>query len=496
MSQPSFDFGVDDDGTPFDQPDGTLSVGELADAINRTLRGGFSEGVWVRGEIQGWNARGPHAYFTLADDEADSKAVVPVACFAPQRERLRPLLNKHRLSLGDGMKVRIFGYLDYYAPTGRLSLKMSGIDPRFTLGDLAQQREQTLRRLLAAGLLDANRRHRLARLPVRVGVVTSVGSAAWHDFVHELERSAVGFELRVCDVRVQGDRAVSMVSAAVRTLSRHELDVIVVIRGGGARNELAVFDAEPIALAIANAPVPVFTGLGHEVDRSVSDEVAHTSYKTPTACAAALVAAAIEYRACADAAYRDVVVTARRQVDAAEQRLVERSHRIARRTGAAVVRADELLAARRHRLGATSTRLVDAATRRVDADAGVLAARAPRLLDGAARHLDQLAAHLRLVDPQRMLARGWTITRTASGAPLSAATVAAGEQLVTDTADSRITSTVTAVAVRASSGEPSVATTPGVVGPDTAASADDRPSAAASDQPHDPYDPPKKGNQR
>lgn len=464
MSQPSFDFGVDGDGTPFGQPDGTLTVGELTEAINRTLRGGFAEGVWVRGEIQGWNARGPHAYFTLADDETETKAVVPVAFFAPQRDRLRPLLSKHRLALGDGMKVRVFGYLDYYAPTGRLSLKMSGIDPRFTLGDLAQQRDQTLRRLLAAGLLDANRRHRLASPPLRVGVVTSVGSAAWHDFVHELERSGVGFELRVCDVRVQGDRAVPMVSAAVHALGRQVLDVIVVIRGGGARNELAVFDAEPIALAIANAPVPVFTGLGHEVDRSVADEVAHTSYKTPTACAAALVAAAIEYRTRADAAYRDLVAAARRDVASAEQRLAERAHRIARRTGAAVVRADELLSARRHRLGTAADRALGVATRRVDADAAVLVARAPRVADAAARQIDRFDAHLRLVDPQRMLAKGWTITRTASGASLSAATVAIGESLVTHTADGRITSIVTAATSRPGAVPAAVGAAPVAVG--------------------------------
>ena len=146
--------------------------------------------MWVRGEIQGWSSRGPHAYFTLADDQSESKAVIQVAFFAPQRERLRRLLERHQLVLGDGMKVRIHGYLDFYAPTGRLTLKMGGIDPRFTLGDLAQQRDQVLRRLVAGGHLDRNKRHRLSPVPLRIGVVTSVGSAAWHDFENELEAAA------------------------------------------------------------------------------------------------------------------------------------------------------------------------------------------------------------------------------------------------------------------------------------------------------------------
>ncbi len=154
---------------------------------------------------------------------------------------------------------------------------MTGIDPRFTLGDLAQQRDQVLRRLVAGGLVDANSRLHLTPAPLRVGVVTSVGSAAWHDFRHELTAAGSVSSSRVCDVRVQGDHAVGMVGAAITSLAARQLDAIVVIRGGGARNELSVFDAESIALAIAASTVPVLTGLGHEIDRSIADEVAHTS---------------------------------------------------------------------------------------------------------------------------------------------------------------------------------------------------------------------------
>ena len=174
---------------------------------------------------------------------------------------------------------------------------MTDVDPRFTLGELSQARDQVVRRLVASGLFDANRRHRLASAPLRVGVVTSVGTAAWHDFRDELDRSGFGFQLRVCDTRVQGEWAVGMVAASIRTLGRRgDVDCVVVIRGGGARNELATFDAEPIALAIATCPVPVLTGLGHEVDRSVADEVAHTALKTPTACAGHLIDAVHDVR--------------------------------------------------------------------------------------------------------------------------------------------------------------------------------------------------------
>ncbi len=343
MSQPAFDFGddeLDDAANP------TYTVGELAEAINDALRRGFSDGVWVRGEITGWSDRGQHAYFTLVDDDG-TKAVVNVQFFANARMRLRPMLQKHRLRLADGMKVRVFGYLDYYAPNGRIGLKMTGIDPKYTLGDIAQSRDEVIRRLVADGLLDANKRRALSPIPLRVGVVTSVGTAAWHDFHDELQRSALGFSLTVIDTRVQGEFAEQMVAAAIITLSRRvDLDAVVVIRGGGARNELAVFDAERIARAIASSPVPVLTGLGHEVDRSVADEVAHTSLKTPTACAGELIARAARYSADTEAAFASIVRESRHALGVAAGDLSETAHRIARRTHAAVERADERLGMR------------------------------------------------------------------------------------------------------------------------------------------------------
>ena len=161
MSQPSFDLDLDDGGLP------TLTVRELAEAINGALRRGFFEGVWVRGEIQGLSERNGHLYFSLADDGDEGKATIAVSLFANVRLKLRPLLQRHRLRLADGIKVRIHGYPDFFAPTGRLSLKMSGIDPRYTLGELALQRDELVRRLVAEGLYDAQSRRSPAGRPAR-----------------------------------------------------------------------------------------------------------------------------------------------------------------------------------------------------------------------------------------------------------------------------------------------------------------------------------------
>jgi len=442
VSQVAFDFDLDDGGVP------TYTVGELAEAINSALRRRFTDGVWVRGEIQGWSERGPHAYFRLVGEDDDGKSAINVQFFANSRMRLRPILNKHRLRLGDGLKVRIFGHLDYFAPSGQLGLKMSGLDPRFTLGEMALERDEVVRRLVASGLFDANRRTLVPPAPLRIGVVTSTASAAWGDFTHELDRSDLAFRLRVIDVRVQGEWAVDMVCAALRTLTRHDdLDVVVVIRGGGSKTDLATFDHESIATTIATSPIPVFTGLGHEVDRSVADEVAHSSLKTPTACAAALVEHVNAFQAQVEQAWAQIDRRANRALLDAGGSLATIAHGIRRATVSAVERSDDRLGHRRHRLRAATDRALERCTDRV-AVAGAALRRVPARLEPEVRHIDAVAARVRLLDPVHTMARGWSITRTGKGAIVrDAAALAPGDTITTTfaagTARSRVEETST-----------------------------------------------------
>ena len=246
--------------------------------------------------------------------------------------------------------------------------------------------------------------------------MSSVNTAAWHDFHDELVRSRFGFHLRVCDVRVQGPTAARGISRAIAALAaRSDLDAIVVIRGGGARNELATFDAEPIARAIAASRVPVFTGLGHEVDRSVADEVAHTAFKTPTACAAALVDAVRAYLEASERSWSAISALSHRQLGSATEQVTGRAHRIARRTHDAVERAEERLATRVDTIRTRAPRALVARRSRVDDIAARIVRRPHQLLAAEDRHLASLQARLGLLDPANLLARGWSITRTDDG---------------------------------------------------------------------------------
>jgi exodeoxyribonuclease VII large subunit len=463
VSQSSFDLDFDDGGDP------TFSVKELTDVVNGMFRRAFTDGVWVRGEIEGMTTnRNGHVYFTISERSAEGQASMAVACFANTWMRtVRPALSKHRLRLENGLVVRIHGQMNVYAPTGKMSLIMDGLDARFTLGQLAADRDQLIRKLLSEGLLDRNGRRPVPNVPLRIGVVTSVGSAAWHDFTHELEASGIGFQLLACDVRVQGIGAAERVAAAIATLADpyYGLDVLVVVRGGGSRTDLATFDDEGIARTIASCPIPVFTGVGHEIDRAIADEVAHTAFKTPTACAAHLVERVRAHAADVDEVYARILRLSTEHVANAERQVRERAVRSVDRTRRSLVVADQRVLHQADRIGRqasqalnmqtadllrTSARIsgstrahLQAAQRHVQVDAGRLVRRAPRLPLEADRTLNALAARVDALDPVRTLARGWSITRRADGTLVrDAAGLHPGDALVTTLASGEVTSRV------------------------------------------------------
>jgi exodeoxyribonuclease VII large subunit len=291
---------------------------------------------------------------------------------------------------------------------------MSWIDADFTLGRLAAERERLLGALESEGLLVMNRALRFPIVPLRVGLVTSEGSAAHADFLHELEMSGFGWEVLVADARVQGLEADVGVPAALRQLGEAGVDVACVVRGGGARTDLAPFDREPIARAIATHPVPVLTGIGHEVDSTIADVVAHQSFKTPTACAVGLVERVRVFQDATDATARRIAGSGRHHLDVQQRRTNHAARRIAVATVSGLRAADQAI-------GWSGERLLLGAAGALEREEARLAA--AEALVGAA-------------DPGRILARGFSITRTADGSLVrGVGDVTTGAELVTDLAD-------------------------------------------------------------
>ena len=183
MADDLFDDDEWDDDVDDEEPGTTFSVSEVADTINDVLGEAFDRGIWVWGEITGLSTKNGHTYFSLVEaTPSGGKAQLSVNLWAGVMTKLRPLLKRSGVTLENGVKVRVFGSLDFYAPFGKISLNMRDIDPRFTLGDIALQREELIRRLRESGDYDRNRELELSPAPLRVGVVTSESSAAWADF--------------------------------------------------------------------------------------------------------------------------------------------------------------------------------------------------------------------------------------------------------------------------------------------------------------------------
>jgi len=405
----------------------TFTVPEIAAEVAFVLARSFPDEVWVRGQIRDLS-RPPsgHVYFTLVDPDADSMstqpAQLPVSLFSSDKEAINRLLVRGGgVRMTDGVEVRVRGRLTFYQPRGSVQLQMTWIDAEFTLGRLAAERERLLGVLEAEGLLTRNRALPLPLVPLRVGLVTSVGSAAHADFLHELEMSGLGWQLIVVDARVQGPEADIAIPAALGVLAGVGVDVTCLVRGGGARTDLAPFDREPVARAIATHPVPVLTGIGHEVDSTVADVVAHQSFKTPTACAAGIVGRVRAFGDAVAAAAGRIAGLGRRHLDVEQRRADHSARRIGSATASGLRAAEQATgwAADRLRRGASGS------------------------LEREAARLAGVEALVGAADLGRTLARGFSITRTTDGSLVRRiGDIGTGAAIVTTLSDGAVMSRV------------------------------------------------------
>ena len=459
---------MDELALPFDD-EPTFTVGQLGALIGEALDAAVPGSVWVRGEVSHFHASANgHAYFELVEKDgrrAEVRAVVRVALFRNDRAVVNRALRDAGVRLGDGVELRIRGRLDFYPPQGRLQLVMNGVDPVFTVGRMAADRVRVVQMLSDEGVLRANAAIPVPDVPLRVGLVTSGGSAAYHDFVHELEASGYAFRVAHCHARVQGAAADRRIAYALGRLAVLDLDVVVVARGGGSRSDLSPFDTETVARAIIAMPVPVITGIGHEVDRTVADEVAHTCAKTPTAAAGVLVDLVGAFDARLQHLSHRVVSRARASCGLAEQQLGTLARQVRRAAPGVVRREERTLVGHRRRvvdlaragardasraLAARERGIVVAGRRATDGAAERLATRARRVVPAARRStrdadrdLVTVEARVRALDPRRVLERGYSITRGPDGRVLrSVGDAPPGGMLVTEVADGTVTSRV------------------------------------------------------
>lgn len=404
-----------------------FSVSEITQGVRRTLEESFGS-VFVSGEVSNYRLQSSgHAYFVLKDSRSQLGCVL-----------FRGQGGGGRGGLRDGAHVTLGGELTVYEARGQYQLRVLSVELE-GIGALQAAFEQLKSRLAAEGLFDSARKRPIPRFPRRVGLVTSATGAAIRDVLHVVQRRFAGVEFVLVPVRVQGAGAAGEIAAAVGLLNEYHaagtsLDALLLTRGGGSLEDLWAFNEEVVARAIAGSRVPVISAVGHEIDFTISDFVADLRAATPSAAAELLTQAYADSRTVVSEGGRRLRWLMRRHLaEVAEastslqrrlarwhprRQLADRAQRLDDATAAMVRHLRREIPERRRRSVALQQRLlalrpsaVLSQRQRELADwRRRLPAAAQRQLDAVRSQWMQISASLRLLSPENVLERGYSIT--------------------------------------------------------------------------------------
>lgn len=280
-----------------------VSLFDLNNQVRRVLKDRFAEPVWVTAEIAAVQEnRSGHCYLELVDKpegEENPVAVAKGTIWAFTYRMLKPYFETTTgRKLEKGMKVLIQAEVVFHELYG-FSLNIKDIDPTFTVGDLERKKREILEQLEREGIIDMNKNIELPLLPKNVAVISSPTAAGLGDFLDQLQNNSNGykFHVKLFPAVMQGEKATESVIAALERIYEYEawFDIVVIIRGGGSQSDLGCFDTYDMAANVAQFPLPVIAGIGHERDETIVDRVAFMRVKTPTAAAVFLIEAFQEF---------------------------------------------------------------------------------------------------------------------------------------------------------------------------------------------------------
>ena len=276
--------------------DQKFTLSELNRQIGGALQEAFPQAVWVVAEVSELKEnRSGHCYLELIEKEGnDIVARSRATVWSYTYRILKPYFETTTgQAFTQGIKILVQVSVEYHAVFG-LSLNIKDIDPTYTVGDMAMQRREIIERLKNEGVFEMNKELELPLVPQNIAVISSATAAGYQDFTDQLQNNEYGFKfhLKLFEATMQGTETVPTIIAALDRIFQYEdfFDAVVIIRGGGATADLSSFDNYDLAINITQFPLPVITGIGHEKDDTIIDLVAHTRLKTPTAVAEFLVA--------------------------------------------------------------------------------------------------------------------------------------------------------------------------------------------------------------
>ena len=274
-----------------------IGLYQLNSLVKRELKNRFPDSFLVIAEIADVKEnRSGHCYLELVEKREEDDAVIATAratIWAFTYRMLRPYFETTTgKSLQKGIKVLVRVEIVFHELYG-YSLNIKDIDPTFTVGDLERKRKEIIDRLTQEGVIDMNRELEFPMLPKTVAIISSPTAAGYGDFVDQLHRNVYGyaFHTKLFPAVMQGEKTTESIIAALERIYEYEslFDVVVIIRGGGSQTDLGSFDSYELAANVAQFPIPILAGIGHERDETIVDRVAYRSVKTPTAAAAFLI---------------------------------------------------------------------------------------------------------------------------------------------------------------------------------------------------------------
>ena len=432
-----------------DQPQG-MTLSEFNARIERQVNGvpGL-QNQWVIAETSDLRLnRSGHCYTELIekDDRGTTIAKIGAAIWAGT---YRDLYNKFLRSTGQvlatGMKVMVKVTVNFHSLYG-MKVVINDIDPNYTLGDMARQRQEIINRLTAEGIIDLNKELTWPEVPQRIAIISAEGAAGYGDFMNQLTGNPYGLQFYTClfNAVMQGAQTVPTVMAAMDRINRHIdlFDCVVIIRGGGATSELNSFDNYDLASYVANFPIPVIVGIGHERDVTVLDYVAALRVKTPTAAAETLIQRGTTALAHLDelqdavvTAVRDTVGQAREHlaffttmIPAAARHLIDTNRiRLDNHARNIPFAAQGLIVNQRTRLERAVERMGDAVS---------------RALQREQQRLVALGDKATLLSPVNTLQRGYTLVRLGDKCVTAADQLHSGDQITVQFATGTTDATV------------------------------------------------------
>ena len=427
----------------------TLTLGQFTSRLSSLISSEPSlRNVWVTAETSDVR-RNMHCYLELiqkdpvtGDPVARARATIWRSAFARIESDFMAATGSR---LASGMKVRVLVSANYHPAYG-LSLNITDIDPVYTMGDLLRLRMEILSRLKDEGVVDLNRSLEWPDVPLRIAVISAPGAAGYGDFIHQLYTNPRALRFSTClfSATMQGQQAPPSIISALEAIAAEEedWDGVVIIRGGGATSDLAAFENYDLASNIAQFPLPVIIGIGHERDVTVLDYVANMRVKTPTAAAEWLIGRGTAALERLDMLASDIHATASAMIAESREQLAYMSARLPYLPQAAVYSARKRLDRAMLALSETARGRLRPELSRLDMAAERLSSVTSAIIERRRHRLDSIGELIEVLSPVATLRRGYSITRVDGRAVTSVSELKPGMTIETTLADGTVSSNI------------------------------------------------------